>query len=374
MPSTAFCILVRLFTLRCTDKQMKLMLDHVDSPYIRCIGLLYLRYGSDPSTLWAWYEPYLYDEEPVQISQGKADTTVGKFIRSLLSDLEYHNTRLPRLPVAIERDVKVKLLQAERVEERAKDHEKNKTQLDYFQRVGNRVRALYGDDENPITWYDGVVDRVVLRDEESGELLARPKFWVHFPEYGNTELVSLGEIDMRGGNSEGGREQLGSAHIDRDDKRSERGRGADYDRGRGRQGYDEGRYDRREETNRGYGGHDGGGHNNRSFDHRHERSRSRDRDNDMEEVLRREREKSAAKGKSYASRPATFKDSLGGTSDGRGQRRRSHDRDWGRKPREEPKRDAMERKPVPAEPVAKKSAAELAAIDEKKRKLMARYG
>jgi pre-mRNA-splicing factor 38B len=39
-PSTAFCLLLRLFTLRCTEKQMHLMLDHVDSPYIRCIGFL----------------------------------------------------------------------------------------------------------------------------------------------------------------------------------------------------------------------------------------------------------------------------------------------------------------------------------------------
>ena len=28
-PSTAFCLLLRLFTLRCTEKQMHLMLEHV---------------------------------------------------------------------------------------------------------------------------------------------------------------------------------------------------------------------------------------------------------------------------------------------------------------------------------------------------------
>ena len=79
-PSTAFCLLLRLFTLRCTEKQMTLMLNHVDSPYIRCIGFLYLRYAADPSTLWSWFEPYLHDEEPVQIRQGKADTTMGKYV------------------------------------------------------------------------------------------------------------------------------------------------------------------------------------------------------------------------------------------------------------------------------------------------------
>ena len=112
---------------------MVAMLDHVDSPYIRCIGFLYLRYAADPSTLWSWFEPYLYDEESVQRRQGKADTTVGEFVRMLLENLEYYGTRLPRLPLALERQFSVKLLQAERTEERAKLHEQNKAAMEYFQ-------------------------------------------------------------------------------------------------------------------------------------------------------------------------------------------------------------------------------------------------
>eukprot|EP00984_Skeletonema_dohrnii_P035646 scaffold35661_cov128-Skeletonema_dohrnii-CCMP3373.AAC.1 len=197
-PSTAFCLLLRLFTLRCTEKQMTLMLEHVDSPYIRCIGFLYLRYAADPSTLWTWFEPYLYDEESVQVRQGKGDITVGEYCRLLLSELDYYGTRLPRLPIAIERQFKVRLLQAERSEERAKQHLENEAAMQYFQKTGARVMALYGDEENPITWYDAVVDRVLLRDLESGEMLHRPKFQVTFTEYGNTEVVTLGEIDLPG--------------------------------------------------------------------------------------------------------------------------------------------------------------------------------
>ena len=49
-----------------------------------------------------------------------------------------------------------------------------------------------------ITWYEGVVDRVVIRDEGSSWQLATPKFVVTFTEYGNTETVTLGETEMRG--------------------------------------------------------------------------------------------------------------------------------------------------------------------------------
>ncbi|KAL7555140.1 hypothetical protein ACHAWF_018775 [Thalassiosira exigua] len=407
-PSTAYCLLLRLFTLRCTEKQMSLMLDHVDSPFIRCVGFLYLRYAADPSTLWSWFEPYLHDEESVQIRQGKADTTVGKYATSLLSDLEYHGTRLPRLPLAIERQFKVKLLQAERVEERARKHLENKAALEYFQKVGARIQALYGDEDNPVTWYDAVVDRVILRNRDSGEMLTRPKFQVTFPEYGNTEIVTLGEVDLPGSNDakppameRGGRAESYDRRNDRDYMRDGRDRGRGEDRGR--RGYDDygghrNRYDPRDRNANARGYHDDRGrgaephgrdscYDPRDRDDRRDRSRSRDRVDNlndarreeqelMEEVLRRERDKTAAKGRAYAARPATFKDSLGGPgvqsrhmADGPDRRSRPGN---GAKPQAE-REKPNNRKPAAA-PVVQKSVAELAAIQEKKRKLMARYG
>ncbi|XP_030952944.1 pre-mRNA splicing factor SR-like 1 isoform X3 [Quercus lobata] len=62
-PSTAFCLLYKFFTMKLTVKQMHGLLKHTDSPYIRCIGFLYLRYAADPKTLWNWFEPYVKDEE-----------------------------------------------------------------------------------------------------------------------------------------------------------------------------------------------------------------------------------------------------------------------------------------------------------------------
>jgi pre-mRNA-splicing factor 38B len=355
---------------------MTLMLDHVDSPYIRCIGFLYLRYAADPSTLYNWFEPYLYDTESVQIRQGRADTTVGEYVRMLLENQEYYGTRLPRLPLQLERHFKVKLLQAERIEERAKLHEQNMAAMEYFQKLGSRVQALYGDEENPVTWYDAVVDRVILRDAESGEVLSRPKFQVTFPEYGNTEIVNLGEVDLPGSHAAG--EGVGGA----DDKvRDERpvGRGYDdYNRGYDGRGRDDrGRgYDHRGRDDD-YRGRD---YSNRRDDPRSDRqgfsnaaSRNKAREQEerelLDEVLRREREKSAAKGRDYAARPAGFRgvnadDSVGGKHD-------IQDK-WAPPPRA--KADISANSPPSAQAPKKRSAAELAAIEEKKRKLAARYG
>ena len=370
------------------------MLDHVDSPYIRCVGFLYLRYAADPSTLYSWFEPYLYDEENVQIRQGKADVTIGEYVRLLLENQEYYGTRLPRLPLVLERQFKVKLLQAEKIEDRAKLHEQNKAAMEYFKKLGSRIQALYGDEENPVTWYDAVVDRVILRDSESGELLSRPKFQVTFPQYGNTEIVSLGEVDLPGNHTAckgaGGDKANHDNDYYREETRMRRGYNADnrgYDGQR--RGYDED--PRRDRDNR-VGDRDRGDYRGSDYgrdSYRRERSRSRDRagyspthpaaSRDktreqeerqlMDEVLRREREKSAAKGKAYAARPTGFRgvntdDSVGGKHD-------IQDK-WASPPKV--KDEARINSPAPAPVVKPKTAAELAAIEEKKRKLAARYG
>jgi pre-mRNA-splicing factor 38B len=39
------------------------MLNHVDSPYIRAIGFLFLRYATPPKGLLDWCWDYLNDDE-----------------------------------------------------------------------------------------------------------------------------------------------------------------------------------------------------------------------------------------------------------------------------------------------------------------------
>eukprot|EP00729_Bicosta_minor_P030919 gene30919-35417_t len=88
-----------------------------DSPYIRAIGFLYLRYTSPPAELMEWYYNYLHDEEPIAIKMGdplRPDAPVetmpmGKFVRMLLTDVKYFTTRFPRMPFKIEKKIKDEL-------------------------------------------------------------------------------------------------------------------------------------------------------------------------------------------------------------------------------------------------------------------------
>jgi pre-mRNA-splicing factor 38B len=331
-PSTAFCLLLRMLTLRMTEHQLKLMLEHADSPYIRAVGFLYLRYAGPPDQMYRWIEQYLYDQEEIQVTVSGRPLTIGDFVRQLFSSREYHGTPLPRLPVNTERDLQVKLLQADQIAQRAQQHFGNRDRMQYFSRLGSAVMALYGDEDNPITWYPGVVDRVVTRDEATGHALKHPKYVVTFTEYGNTETVLLGEMDVLEG-------------AWKRDKLVGGGSGRSGDRhGSGESG-----------------GHRGGG----------------ERPDLYEEVRRRERETVVAGQRDqYARRPPTTKSSLAQPN------RRSHlqDDDAPRRPKPPPQQahragGGRESPPAPAAPAPRKrTAEEMAMVAEKKQKLMSKYG
>lgn len=345
---------------------MKMLLDHPDSPYIRAIGFLYLRYVGDPKDVYQWIEPYLYDEEPIAVTanaqkkslhnnhnngqrgrrrdQPAEPDTIGDFVRKIFSELDYYGTMLPRLPIHIERDIQVKLLLAEKIQHRAQKHLADKGTMSEFQRIGAEVMALYGDEENPTTWYEAVVDRVLTRNEETGQALKMPKFIVTFPEYGNTETVLLGEMERRG--------------VPLDPVSSAPPSGSE-------RGYDGGdRYGVRDD-------HRGG--NNGGYDL-------------YDEVRKREHDRVTAKGRNaVAQRPLSAKASLAGPKRGRGygdnfdRPPRRHDpaeKDDAKNPSDSdappPTSDAAA-VPPPVEQ-KKRSAQEIAAIQEKKRKLMAKYG
>ncbi|RHZ69334.1 hypothetical protein Glove_284g113 [Diversispora epigaea] len=109
--STAFCLLYKLWTLRLTVKQINGLIEHSDSPHIRALGFMYLRYVCKPAHLWDWFENYLDDEEQIQIQGGPrpVSITIGKLCRQLLTDQKWLGTILPRIPVPIARDIDQKL-------------------------------------------------------------------------------------------------------------------------------------------------------------------------------------------------------------------------------------------------------------------------
>ncbi|KAK3774365.1 hypothetical protein RRG08_049022 [Elysia crispata] len=107
--SSAYCLLFKLFTLKLTKKQLVNLITHRDSPYIRGLGFMYIRYCQPPADLWDWYEPYLDDEEELDVKAGTGHMmTIGEILRQWLVKLEWYSTLFPRIPVPIQKDLEIK--------------------------------------------------------------------------------------------------------------------------------------------------------------------------------------------------------------------------------------------------------------------------
>ncbi|KAK4883677.1 hypothetical protein RN001_006996 [Aquatica leii] len=104
--STAYCLLYKLFTLKLTRKQLNGLITHCDSPYIRALGFMYIRYTQPPTSLLEWYESYLDDEEEMDVKAGGGQTMkLGHILRQWLMKLEWFSTLFPRIPVPIQQKI-----------------------------------------------------------------------------------------------------------------------------------------------------------------------------------------------------------------------------------------------------------------------------
>ncbi|CAK9292019.1 unnamed protein product [Gordionus sp. m RMFG-2023] len=108
--SSCFCILFKLFTLKLTRRQLCTLINHKDSPHIRGIGFMFIRYCQPPIDLWDWYEPYLDDPEEIDVKAGGGCImTIGEVIKSYLTKLEWFATLFPRIPVPVQHTIMEKL-------------------------------------------------------------------------------------------------------------------------------------------------------------------------------------------------------------------------------------------------------------------------
>ena len=112
--SAAFCCMYKLLTLRPTRKQIMTMIKYKDAPYVRAIGLLYVRYTQPPDQLWSWFSRFLMDEESFSPACGLGPSsgrsiTIGAMCRQLLTKLDWFTALFPRIPVAIQKEIQARL-------------------------------------------------------------------------------------------------------------------------------------------------------------------------------------------------------------------------------------------------------------------------
>lgn len=241
---------------------------------------------------------------------------LGEYVRKLLTDMQYFGTTLPRIPVPIERKIKVLLLL---LREKQARRESNRALKKHFH-VGAKVSAIYADEENAPAWYDAEIISV------EGE-----RYYVTFTEYGNSEYVDLGDMKL----------------PESKELVKERRRSRSASRGRSRRS------------------------RSRSRDRR-SGSREKDTGNLLDAVLKSEREASLAVGRNYSHRPASLKGSLSLKLDRYTVRRKSRSRS--RERRRSPRRDRHEKQREKSPSPVRRDTGMSREQEEKMRKLREKYG
>lgn len=108
--SSTYCLLFKLFTLKPSKKQVYTLINHTDSPYIRALGFMFIRYCQHPNTYWEWFEPYLEDDEGLDPKAGGGcSMTIGQMVRSFLLKPDWYGTLFPRIPVPIFKEIETGL-------------------------------------------------------------------------------------------------------------------------------------------------------------------------------------------------------------------------------------------------------------------------
>ncbi|CAF1455108.1 unnamed protein product [Rotaria magnacalcarata] len=108
--STAYCLLYKLYTLKLTRKQVISLTIHTDSPFIRALGFMYIRYTQPPNELFEWFEEYLDDPETLDVKAGGGGVmSIGQMLRQWLTRIEWYDTLFPRIPVPVQKEIMERL-------------------------------------------------------------------------------------------------------------------------------------------------------------------------------------------------------------------------------------------------------------------------
>lgn len=180
IPSPLFCCLHRVFTMGIDSRQLRLLVENAENPYVRCCGFLFVRFGLPHDQLWPWLGEYVLDEEELRPAKdSEMFTTIGDFVEGLLSQDKYYSAVLPRLPMSTKRLLEAKLAPV------AQNRKRTKANLDFLDtyRMANvAVEANINGD-----WISGMT--VDLIEDTPSRLKVRVRL-----QDGVEEMVPLGKV------------------------------------------------------------------------------------------------------------------------------------------------------------------------------------
>lgn len=107
VPTPMVVVLYRLFTMGIDARQLQLLVDMEGSPYVRCLGFLFVRIGLHPEELLPWLSEYMLDGEEFFVTkdQDSQRLTISEFLEQLLRQDTYFSTIIPRIPAGKKRQI-----------------------------------------------------------------------------------------------------------------------------------------------------------------------------------------------------------------------------------------------------------------------------
>lgn len=180
-PSRFICSVYRLLTFHLTEDELQTFLMS-GSPWIRCAGVMYVRFGVHQDRYWELLSPALVDDEdfiPFP-SRSTQPISVGRYVEELFDKDRYCNLNLPRIPVAQRRGNSKRLCLYGQFRKR---YAANLHHLDRFKKPGVRVEICSVDGN----WTEGVVEGTIIEERPGYRVVVRN-------EDDKEEEISLGMI------------------------------------------------------------------------------------------------------------------------------------------------------------------------------------
>jgi len=163
-----------------TGYQLRRLLEYDSSTLVRCAGFLFTRFGLSSDQLWPWLGDYTLDDGEFRTAKdSEPSATIGEYVEALLTQERYYTTILPRLPVAIKKQLESKLAQVPQFRKRA---QANFRLLDVYREEEVQVEAFLEG-----TWQAGEAIQVL------DYVQARPKIRIKFQD-GSEESVHIGKV------------------------------------------------------------------------------------------------------------------------------------------------------------------------------------
>ena len=284
VPSTFFCCLYKLFTLSPSNEQIIHLLKS-EFIYVKLIGILYLRFLGEPNYLWEYLSPFLNDKNLFFPKVDKKNKiSVSEYVQQLFTNEKHYGTRLPRIPVKIERDIKIKLICYKEMEEREKENMKI---IDKFN-LGDYVKIYSENNE--------IEEGIIKSIKQDGM-----KYSYEIDVNGKNKFVSLGSIEyIDKKNNKKEEFEEGEIIEEKNERSSSKDSNSYYHYHKYKYNYNNHSRSRsREKNNKRINNNNNNNYNNKN-----------DEFSLMKQVLESERNTVLAHGKDYAIKPTSFKKSI----------------------------------------------------------------